>query len=79
MSISEKVLSAINSSQEMISCEELATQTATNIFFAKSAAKALREEGKIRLVAQTKNDSAPHRGVFTGGDLYETTQWYEKI
>lgn len=78
MSISEKVLSAVNSSQEIISCEELATQTANNIFFTKAAAKALREEGKIRLVAQTKNDETPHRGVISGGDLYETIQWYEK-
>lgn len=79
MSISEKVFAAVNSSQEIISCEELANQTATNIFFTKAAAKGLREEKKIRLVAQTKGDAPPHRGVFNGGDLYETIQWYEKI
>lgn len=79
MSISEKILAAINSSHEIISCEELATLTANNIFFTKAAAKALREEKKIMLVAQTKNDHPPHRGVIAGGDLYETTQWYEKI
>ena len=79
MTISEKVLAAVNSSRGMISCEELANQTATNIFFVKASAKALREEKKIRLVAQTKNDAVPNRGVFAGGDLYETVQWYEKI
>jgi hypothetical protein len=79
MALSDKVLDAVNSSQEIISCEELTTKTTTNIFFTKAAAKALREEKKIRLVAQTKNDETPHRGVLSGGDLYETTQWYEKI
>lgn len=79
MSISEKILAAVNSSEEMISCEELANQTATNIFLTKACAKALREERKIRLVAQTKEPQTPNRGVFSGGDLYDTVQWYEKI
>lgn len=78
MSISDKILKKVNSLHEMISCEELATQTSTNIFLTKASAKALREEKKIRLVAQTREGETPLRGVFSGGDLYETIQWYEK-
>lgn len=77
-SISEKVLAAVNSSKKIISCEEIAKQANTEIFSTKAVAKALKEEGKIRFVAQT-NGEPPHCGVFSGGDLYETIQWYEKI
>jgi len=77
MTISEKVLDTVKTASGAISCEEIANHIGQNIFFTKAAAAALRKQGKIRLVAQTPPDAPPRRGCFTGGGLYETTQWYE--
>lgn len=74
MSISSKVIETIKAAKQPISCKDIAEKTRQDIFMVKASAKALREEGKIRLVSQGGHCC---RGVFSGGDLYQTEQYYE--
>ena len=59
-----------------VSSSQIAAETRQDIHSVKASCKALTEEKKLERVSQTLVGDASNEGVFVGGDLYQTEQWY---